>query len=197
MTEQAQAPAFSIQRVYLKDLSVEIPHAPRIFLETQQPGVEIQMDVGSEQIAEGIYESTVTITITTKVGEKVAFLVEAKQGGIFEIRNVPDEQMPLLINVVCPNIVYPYLRSNVADTVQRTGFPPIHLAEINFEGLYQQRLAQLQAEQQAQAGAAAGGAPAGTAAGAAAAGQGAGAATGAGNGAGTGNGAGNGSAGRH
>ena len=154
MTDQAQAPVFAIQRVYLKDLSVEIPHAPRIFLETQQPNVEVQMDVGSEQIAEGIYESTVTITITTKVGDKVAFLVEAKQGGIFEIRNVPEAQMPLLINVVCPNIVYPYLRSNVADTVQRTGFPPIHLAEINFEGLYQQRLAQMQAEQ-AQAGAAA------------------------------------------
>lgn len=147
MTDQAQAPAFAIQRVYLKDLSVEIPHAPRIFLETQQPSVEIQMDVGSEQIADGIYESTVTITITTKIAEKVAFLIEARQGGIFEIRNVPDEQMPLLVNVVCPNIVYPYLRSNVADTVQRTGFPPIHLAEINFEGLYQQRLQQLQAEQ--------------------------------------------------
>mgnify|MGYP001037927365 CR=1 FL=1 len=147
MTDTAQAPAFAIQRVYLKDLSVEIPHAPRIFLETQQPSVEIQMDVGSDQIADGIYESTVTITITTKVGDKIAFLVEAKQGGIFEIRNVPDEQMPLLVNVVCPNIVYPYLRSNVADTVQRTGFPPIHLAEINFEGLYQQRLQQLQADQ--------------------------------------------------
>ncbi len=146
MTDPAQAPAFSIQRVYLKDLSVEIPNAPRIFLETQQPNVEIQMDVGSEQLADGVYESTVTITITTKVGDKVAFLVEAKQGGIFEIRNVPDEQMPLLINVVCPNIIYPYLRSNIADTVQRTGFPPIHLAEINFEGLYQQRLAQSKAE---------------------------------------------------
>lgn len=166
MTDQAQAPVFAIQRVYLKDLSVEIPHAPRIFLETQQPSVEIQMDVGSEQIADGIHESTVTITITTKVGDKVAFLVEAKQGGIFEIRNVPDEQMPLLINVVCPNIVYPYLRSNVADTVQRTGFPPIHLAEINFEGLYQQRLAQMQAEQ-AQAGTAAVGAGAGNGNGAA------------------------------
>jgi len=156
MTEPAQAPAFAIQRVYLKDLSVEIPHAPRIFLETQQPNVEIQMDVGSEQIADGIYESTVTITITTKVGEKVAFLVEAKQGGIFEIRNVPDEQMPLLVNVVCPNIVYPYLRSNIADTVQRTGFPPIHLAEINFEGLYQQRLQQQMQAGQAPAGAATG-----------------------------------------
>ncbi len=153
MTEPVQAPSFAIQRVYLKDLSVEIPNAPRIFLETQQPSVEIQMDVGNEQLADGVFESTVTVTITTKVGDKTAFLIEAKQGGIFEIRNVPDEQMPLLLNVVCPNIVYPYLRSNVSDTVQRTGFPPIHLAEINFEGLYQQRLAQLQAEQAAAAGA--------------------------------------------
>lgn len=146
MSEQAQAPVFSIQRVYLKDLSVEIPHAPRIFLETQQPNVEVQMDVGSEEIADGIHESTVTVTLTTKVGDKVAFLVEARQGGIFEVRNVPQDQMPLLINVVCPNIIYPYLRSNIADIVQRTGFPPIHMAEINFEALYQQRLAQAQAE---------------------------------------------------
>ncbi|MCC7060645.1 MAG: protein-export chaperone SecB [Burkholderiaceae bacterium] len=144
MSDQAQSPVFAIQRIYLKDLSLEIPNAPRIFLETAQPGVEVQMDVGNEQIAEGIYESTVTVTVTTRVGEKTAFLVEAKQGGIFEVRNVPAEQMPLLLNVVCPNIVYPYLRSNIADTVQRSGFPPIHLAEINFEALYQQRLAQAQ-----------------------------------------------------
>ena len=147
MTEQAQAPVFAIQRMYLKDLSLEIPHAPQIFLETKQPTVEVGLDVTGQQVADGIYESTVTVTVTTKVGEKVAFLVEAKQGGIFEIRNVPDEQMPLLVNVVCPNIIYPYLRSNVADAVQRTGFPPIHLAEINFEALYQQRLAQHQQEQ--------------------------------------------------
>jgi len=81
----------------------------------------------------------------------VAFLVEAKEAGIFEIRNVPQEQMPLILNVVCPNIVYPYLRANVADVIQRAGFPPIHLAEINFEALYQQRLQQQQ-EQQAQKG---------------------------------------------
>ena len=150
MTEQAQAPVFAIQRMYLKDLSLEIPHAPQIFLETQQPSVEIGLDVGAQRVAEGIYESTVTVTVTTKSAEKVAFLVEAKQAGIFEIRNVPDEQMQLLMNIVCPNIIYPYLRSNIADAVQRTGFPPIHLAEINFEALYQQRLAQQQEQQAAQ-----------------------------------------------
>lgn len=146
MTEQDQAgqPVFAIQRMYLKDMSLEIPHAPQIFLESAQPGVEVQLDVEAGQIADGIFEAAVTVTVTTKVGDKVAFLVEAKEAGIFEIRGVPDEQMPLLLNVVCPNIVYPYLRANVADVVQRAGFPPIHLAEINFESLYQQRLAQEQ-----------------------------------------------------
>lgn len=145
-------PVFSIQRTYLKDLSLEIPGAPQIFLETQQPAVEIQLDVASQGIVEGIYESTVTVTVTTRVGDKVAFLVEAKEAGIFEIRNVPQEQMPLILNVVCPNIVYPYLRANVADVIQRAGFPPIHLAEINFEALFQQRLQQAAQQQQEQKG---------------------------------------------
>jgi preprotein translocase subunit SecB len=148
MSEQAQAPVFSIQRMYLKDLSLEVPHAPQIFLETQQPAVEVGLDVVAQKVSEGIFESTVTVTVTTKIGEKVAFLVEAKQAGIFEIRNVPSEQMDLIMNVVCPNIIYPYLRSNLADAVQRTGFPPIHLAEINFEALYQQRVAQQQGQQE-------------------------------------------------
>ncbi|HMN82677.1 MAG TPA: protein-export chaperone SecB [Burkholderiaceae bacterium] len=149
MTDQAQAPVFAIQRMYLKDMSLEIPHAPTIFLEQQQPQVEVQLDVQGDEVVEGIYETSVTVTVTTKAGERVAFLVEAKQAGIFEIRNVPAEQMPLLLNVVCPNIIYPYLRANVADIVQRSGFPPIHLAEINFEALYQQRLQQMQQEQAA------------------------------------------------
>lgn len=139
-------PVFGIQRIYLKDLSLEIPNAPQIFLESQVPSVEIALDVSAQALVEGIYETCVTVTVTTKAGDKVAFLVEAKQAGIFEVRNVPDDQLPLILNVVCPNIAYPYLRSNVADVVQRAGFPPIHLAEINFEALYQQRL-----QQQAQA----------------------------------------------
>lgn len=142
-------PVFAIQRTYLKDLSLEIPNAPQIFLEAQQPAVEIQLDVSPQAIVEGIFEVAVTVTITTRVGEKTAFLVEAKEAGIFEIRNVPDEQMPLILNVVCANIVYPYLRANVADVITRAGFPPIHLAEINFEALYQQRLQQAQQEAEA------------------------------------------------
>jgi preprotein translocase subunit SecB len=145
----AQQPVFQIQRMYLKDLSLEIPGAPRIFLEQQGPNVEISLDTAYESLTESIHEVTLTTTVTTKIGtDKVVFLVEAKQAGIFDIRNIPAEQMPIVLNVVCPNVIYPYLRANIADVVTRAGFPAIHLAEINFEALYQQKLAQ-QAQPQA------------------------------------------------
>jgi preprotein translocase subunit SecB len=148
MSAQEQGPVFAIQRMYLKGMSLELPNAPAIFLENQQPSVEVQLDVAHAPVVDGIHEVVVTVTLTTKVGEKVAFLVEVSQAGIYEIRNVPAEQMGLLLNVVCANMVFPYLRANLADAVQRTGFPPIHLAEFNFEAIYQQRLAE--AEQPAE-----------------------------------------------
>ncbi len=136
---QEQQPVFNIQRLYLKDLSLEQPNSPSIFLEQEGPGIEVQIDVGSEKLADGIYEATVTITITAKIKDKVAFLVEAKQGGIFEARNIPDDQIEPLLGIACPNIIYPYLRANIADIITRAGFPPIHLTEINFEVFYHQR----------------------------------------------------------
>jgi len=105
--------------------------------------------IGVEALAETIFESTVTITVTSKVKDKVAFLVEGKQAGIFEAANIPAEQLDPLLGIGCPNIVYPYLRANIADMITRAGFPPVHLAEINFEAFYQQRLQAL-AEQQPQ-----------------------------------------------
>ena len=141
MADTQTQPTFNIQRVYLKDASLEIPNAPQIFLETEPPTVEVQLDVTNAQVLDGIHEVTVTVTVTTRIKEQVAFLVEAKQGGIFEIRGVPDEQMEPLLGIVCPNIVYPYLRANLSDMITRTGFPPIHLAEINFEAFFNQRKA--------------------------------------------------------
>lgn len=132
-------PTFNVQRIYLKDASLEIPNAPHIFLETDPPNVEVQLDVSNAPVVDAIHEVTVTVTVTTRVKEQVAFLVEAKQGGIFEIRDVPAEQMEPLLGIVCPNIIYPYLRANLADLITRTGFPPIHLAEINFEAFFNQR----------------------------------------------------------
>lgn len=147
MADTQAQPTFNIQRIYLKDASLEIPGAPQIFLETDPPSVEVQLDVANSVVLEGIHEVTVTVTVTTRVKEQVAFLVEAKQGGIFEIRGVPEEQIEPLLGIVCPNIVYPYLRANLSDLITRTGFPPIHLAEINFEAFYNQRKVSQQSEQ--------------------------------------------------
>ncbi len=142
MSEQNQPdqqPVFNIQRLYLKDMSLEQPNSPAIFLEQDGPGIEVAIEVGAESLAVGIHEATVTITVTAKINDKVAFLVEGKQAGIFEVRNVPADQMEPLLGIACPNIIYPYLRANIADVVTRAGFPPIHLAEINFEVFYHQR----------------------------------------------------------
>ena len=116
------------------------------------PSIEVAVDVGVEALAETIFESTVTITVTAKIKDKTAFLVEGKQAGIFEIANIPEEQMDPLLGIGCPNIIYPYLRANIADMITRAGFPPVHLAEINFEAFYQQRLQTLSEQQQQQNG---------------------------------------------
>ena len=135
-------PSFNIQRIYLKDLSVELPNAPQILLEQGNPNVDVQLNVNAENVVEGIYEVTVSATVTTKLGDKVLFLVEAKQAGLFEIRNVPEEQMQPIIAIACPQIVYPYLRATVADAINRTGFPAVHLTEVNFQAMYQSQLDQ-------------------------------------------------------
>ncbi|MDZ4128206.1 MAG: protein-export chaperone SecB, partial [Hydrogenophaga sp.] len=125
-----QDPVFQIQRVYLKEASLEQPNSPAILLEQEQPSVDIQLGVEANPVADGVFEICVTATVQTKIKDKTVFLVEAKQAGIFEIRNLPQEQMGPIMGIACPQIVYPYLRSNVADLIQRGGFPPVHLAEI-------------------------------------------------------------------
>ena len=141
-------PVFQIQRVYLKDLSLEQPNSPGILLEQEQPTVDIQLGVDAQPVADGVFEVTVSATVQTKIGDKTVFLVEAKQAGIFEIRNLPEDQMSPILGIACPQIVYPYLRGNVADVIQRGGFPPVHLAEINFQSMYeQQQLAATAGEQ--------------------------------------------------
>ena len=139
-------PTFQIQRMYLKDLSLEQPNSPQILLEQGQPQVEINLTLGAEPIADGIYEVTVTATVTTKLKDKTLFLVEAKQGGIFEIRNVPEEQMRQILGIACPNMVYPYLRAIVSDVCTRAGFPPVVLSEVNFQAMYEAQQAQALAQ---------------------------------------------------
>jgi preprotein translocase subunit SecB len=142
-------PVFLIQRMYLKDLSLEQPNSPAILLSQDQPAVDIQIGLGSEQVGEGVFEITVTATVTAKINEQTMFLVEAKQAGIFEIRHMPEGQMEPITGIACPQIIYPYLRSNVADVIQRAGFPPVHMAEINFQAMYDQQQ-RMKAEQKLQ-----------------------------------------------
>ena len=141
MSDEQQAPVFQIQRVYLKDMSLEQPNSPAILASEHQPEVDIQLAMAMEQVAEGIVEVTVTATVKTQIEDKTVFLVEVKQAGIFEIRNLPEDQMGPLVGIACPQIIYPYLRSNVADVIQRAGFPPVHLSEINFQSMYEQQQA--------------------------------------------------------
>ena len=141
-----QDPVFQIQRVYLKEASLEHPNSPAILLEQEQPTVDIQLGVNASPVADGIYEVSVTATVQTKIKDKTVFLVEATQAGIFEVRNLPPEQMNQIMGIACPQIVYPYLRGNVADLIQRGGFPPVHLSEINFQAMYEQQQQQQQVE---------------------------------------------------
>lgn len=147
MSEAAKPQAvFSMDKIYVKDISLEIPHAPQIFLERESPQIDVQLHSQATPIDDGVYEVAVTTTVTAKLADKVMFLIEAKQAGIFQVRNVPNEELEPILAVMCPNILFPYLREVVSDVSVRGGFAPVMLNPINFEGLYQQ-----QKQQQAQA----------------------------------------------
>lgn len=140
MSEENQAPVFSIEKTYVKDLSVELPNAPQVFLEQTAPEIGVQLHSAGEPIAEGVYEVVLTVTVTAKLPEdKTAFLVEVGQAGIFQIHNVPEEELDPILGVACPNILFPFAREVVADAVTRAGFPPVLLSPINFESIYEAR----------------------------------------------------------
>ena len=137
----AQTAAFSIDKIYLKDLSLENPGSPQTFLVQEQPQVEVGLRTRGEQVQPDVYETVLTVTLTAKVGDKTLFLVEASQAGLFTIRGVPPEHLQQVIAINCPTVLFPYVRETLADAVSRAGFPPIHLVPINFEMLYQHQLA--------------------------------------------------------
>src|SRR5690625_149216 len=149
--DEANKPTFNLQRVYVKDLSLEMPNAPQIFLEQETPSVDVDINVGAARLAENIFETTVVATVTIRINDQVMYLVEATQAGIFEAANIPDDQLNPLLGIVCPTMLYPYLRATVADAINRTSLPPLHLSEVNFQRLYEQRAAQAQAQAQGQA----------------------------------------------
>lgn len=148
MSEQ-ENPVFAIEKLYIKDLSVEVPNAPQIFLERDAPQIGIQLQTRAQGVGEGVFEVTLTTTVTSKIGEKTVFLVEVGQAGIFRVQNVPEENMDPLLSIACPNILFPYAREVVSDAVSRAGFPPVLLQPVNFEALYMSRLQEQESAQNA------------------------------------------------
>ncbi len=141
----AGQPFFSIEKIYVKDLSLELPNAPQIFLEQQAPQVEVQLANAANPMSQpNLFEVVLTVTVTAKAGDKTFFLAEAAQSGIFTIRDVPAPDLEPILNIACPNILFPYAREAVADLITRGGFPPVHLAPVNFDAIYAQRLQQQQ-----------------------------------------------------
>jgi preprotein translocase subunit SecB len=152
MSDAAQnnAPVFSIEKVYVKDLSLEIPNAPQVFLEREAPQVDIQLHHNSTPVEDGVYQTALTVTVTAKVKDKTMFLVEAAQAGIFVVRNLPQQDLEAVLAIACPNILFPYVREVISDVVVRAGFPPVVLAPVNFEAIYAQQQPQKAAEPQVQ-----------------------------------------------
>ena len=142
--QEAQSPSFSIERIYTKDLSLENPGSPQSFQLTEQPQVEVGMRTRGEQIGPDVYEFVLTLTVTATVAGKTLFLVETSQAGIFAIRGFSPEQLQPVMAINCPNVLFPYARETISSATIRAGFPPINLAPINFEVLYQEQLAQQQ-----------------------------------------------------
>jgi len=133
---EPQQPVFGIEKVYVKDVSIEVPNAPQVYFESGQPQFEVNLRTSAERINETLFESAVKATVTAKNGDKTLFLVEAEQAGIFQIKNVPDSELSPVLGIACPTIIFPYLRETVADLIARAGFPPIHLSPVNFEAMY-------------------------------------------------------------
>ncbi len=142
---QTPQPQFNIRRIYLKDMSFESPKAPQIFDATTQPQIDLQLGAGATQLAGNLHEVVVNVTATVRSGEDTVFLVEVQQAGLFHIEGVPAEQMGWVLGVTCPNVLFPYARQVVSDATVAGGFPPLLLAPVNFEVLYQQHLQHQQA----------------------------------------------------
>lgn len=146
MSEQQQVPQhFEIQKVYLKDVSLETPNSPAVFTEQQwQPQTEVRLDMGATPLSEELFEVTLTLTVTAKIGERTAYLAEVKQAGLFIVRGFNDPQMGHMLQAFCPNILFPFAREELASLIGKGGFPPLLLNPINFDGIYMQRLQQQQ-----------------------------------------------------
>lgn len=147
--DQNQQPVFKIEKLYVKDLSLEVPNAPAIYLDPTSPAVNVDLSTQAAAVGDGFFEVSITVTVTAKIeeGDKIVFLVEATQSGIFQLRNIPAEEIEPILMIGCANILFPYARETVSDAITRAGFQPVLLAPVNFEGMFEARQQELAAQQ--------------------------------------------------
>lgn len=149
--QEAQTqPLFAVEKLYVKDLSLEVPHAPEVFLQQEPPQVSIQLGTGAKQVENGIFEVVLTATVTAELKDTTVFLVEVGQAGIFRVQNIPEDQIDPLLAIACPTVLFPYAREVVSDAITRAGFPPVILQPVNFEHLYMQKMQEEEAARNAQ-----------------------------------------------
>lgn len=147
-TDSVASKEFVIQKVYIKDVSFETPSSPNIFTQKWEPGVNLELSTSGRALAEGVHEVVLALTITSKLGDKTAYLVEAQQAGIFTIRGFSEPEMAHMLGSYCPNILFPFAREAVSDLVTKGGFPPLLLAPVNFDALFGQHMQRLQEQGQ-------------------------------------------------
>jgi preprotein translocase subunit SecB len=135
----ADQPSFQVEKIYVKDLSLEVPNAPQVFMQGEAPQLEVQMGQQSAQFSDGLYDVVLTVTVTARIGDKTVFLAEVAQSGIFSVRGIPAADLEPLLAIACPNILYPYAREAIADLITRAGFPAVVLQPVSFEHMYMQR----------------------------------------------------------
>ena len=152
MAEQQAAEQFAIQRIYVKDISYESPNAPAIFRKEWQPAIQLDLDTRSEKLDDNTFEVVLSLTVTARIEEEVAFLCEVQQAGIFTVPTLEDAQLAHMLASFCPNILFPYAREAVSSLVNRGTFPQLNLAPVNFDALFAQYIQKRQAEAQAQQG---------------------------------------------
>ncbi|WP_029922565.1 protein-export chaperone SecB [Nevskia soli] len=146
MSEELSTPPparqIALQRIYLKDASVEVPLAPQVFTRQWNPQLDVQVGTATTPLGDGVHQVMLTVTVTAKLGEETGFLVEVHQGGIFQLIGITaSEDIQAILAGYCPGVIFPFAREAVADLIQRSGFPPVLLQPINFEALYMEHLA--------------------------------------------------------
>ena len=151
-SDNQNQPQFALQRIYVKDLSFESPNSPLVFQEQWKPQVNLDLNTSHNKVSDNQYEVVLSLTVTAKVGEKVAYIVEIQQGGVFLVQGIEGQQLGQMLGAYCPTILFPYARETIDNVVNKGSYPALMLAPVNFDALFAQALAQQEGAQDPQGG---------------------------------------------